>query len=320
MAIQTSLGVASVQGNRPIAYRSYTVKKGDTLYGIARTQLGDEDRWREIYNLNKTTIGSNPHRIYPGQVLRLPQKSSSTPPRPTPPAPGPRPTPPSPTPRPNPRPTPGDSLDLPGAVRIGSPLLVKVGTWIADRLGLGGGGFGGGGVGGGFFDPGAGGGAIPGDFGGGALPGDIPGDFGSGGMMVDEGLAGGISGGGVGGALGNAFQSVKNAVSTGFQAAVSGLKRNFLFAGITSAVTNGLAFMTGKATGKQAVSGFVADTGAYTVIGSASTFAGAAIGTLIPIPFVGTAIGIAAGMGLGYLYEKMFRKNLTRTVQNAIFR
>ncbi len=319
MAIQNTLSAASVQSTRAVAYRSYTVKKGDTLYGIARTQLGDEDRWREIYNLNKTTIGSNPHLIYPGQVLRLPPKSSSTP-RPTPPAPTPRPTPPSPTPRPNPR--PGDSLDLPGAVRVGSPLLAKVGTWIADRLGLGGG-FGGGGVGGGFFNPGSGGGAIPGEIGGlpSDIPTDIPGDFGSGGMMVDEGLAGGISGGsGVGGAIGNAFQSLKNAASAGFQAAVSGLKRNFLFAGITSAVTNGLAFMTGKATGKQAVSGFVADTGAYTVIGSASTFAGAAIGTLIPIPFVGTAIGIAAGMGLGYLYEKMFRKKLTNTVENAIFK
>lgn len=317
MAIQNSLSVAQVRANSTLAFRSYTVKKGDTLTGIARTQLNDADRWREIYNLNKGVIGDNPNLIKPGQVLRLPAASS----RPTPPSPTPRPTPPSPTPRP----VPGDSLDLPGAVRIGSPLLVKAGTWIADRLGLGGGGFGGGGVGGGFFDPGAGGsiggGALPGEIGGGGLPGEIGGEFGSGGMIADEGLSGGFSGGGgVGGAVGNAFQSVKNAVSTGFQAAVSGLKRNFLFAGITSAITNGLAFATGKATGKQALSGFVADTGAYTVIGSASTFAGAAIGTLIPIPFVGTAIGIVAGMGLGYLYEKMFRPQLTRSVQNAIFK
>lgn len=318
MAIQNSLSVAQVQARSAVAYRSYTVKAGDTLYGIARTHLGDEDRWREIYNLNKTTIGSNPHLIYPGQVFRLPPRSATPAPRPTPK--------PNPTPRPNPRPNPvpGDTLDLPGAVRIGSPLLVKVGTWIADKLGLGGG-FGGGGVGGGFFKPGSGGGILPGDIGGGAIPGDIGGggfDPGSGGLIGDEGLSGGFSGGGggVGGAVGNAFQSVKNALGTGFQAAVSGLKRNFLFAGITSAVTNGLAFATGKATGKQAVSGFVADTGAYTVIGSASTFAGAAIGTLIPIPFVGTAIGIAAGMGLGYLYEKMFRPRLTSTVQQAIFR
>ncbi len=63
--------------------------------------------------------------------------------------------------------------------------------------------------------------------------------------------------------------------------------------------------------------GFLADA-PYTAIGSASTFAGAALGTLIPIPFVGTLVGIAAGMGLGYLYEKKFRKNLVSKVQNAL--
>ncbi|HEY9856935.1 MAG TPA: LysM peptidoglycan-binding domain-containing protein [Stenomitos sp.] len=319
MAIQNSLSVAQVQARSSVAYRSYTVKPGDTLSGIARTQLGDANRWHEIYNLNKTVIGSNPNLIKPGQVLRLPPRSATPSPTPTPA--------PTPTPTPAPRPMPGDSLDLPGAIRVGSPLLAKVGTWIADKLGMGGGAANGG-IGGGFFDPGAGGsvpgdiggGSVPGDIGGGGVPGEIGGgDFGSGGTIgADEGFAGGISGG-AGGAVSNAFQSLKNAASAGFEAAVSGLKRNFLFAGITSAVTNGIAFATGKATGKQAVSGFVADTGAYTVIGSASTFAGAAIGTLIPIPFVGTAIGIAAGMGLGYLYEKLFRKNLTNNVQKAIF-
>ena len=50
---------------------TYTVKSGDCLMGIARQRLGDPHRWREIANLNG--IGP-PYTIYPGQVLKVPQK------------------------------------------------------------------------------------------------------------------------------------------------------------------------------------------------------------------------------------------------------
>jgi len=52
--------------------KTYTVKSGDTLWGIAKQTLGDGSRWQEIYNANVSVIGKNPNLIYPGQVLRIP--------------------------------------------------------------------------------------------------------------------------------------------------------------------------------------------------------------------------------------------------------
>ncbi len=56
---------------------SYTVQADDTLYKIAREQLGDEARWIEIYKLNKDKI-KNPSAILVGQELQLPGDSAST--------------------------------------------------------------------------------------------------------------------------------------------------------------------------------------------------------------------------------------------------
>ena len=53
------------------ASRTYTVKAGDTLTRIAQTQLGDGDRWPEIFLLNRATI-RDPDQISVGQVLILP--------------------------------------------------------------------------------------------------------------------------------------------------------------------------------------------------------------------------------------------------------
>lgn len=51
--------------------KTYTVQKGDTLWGIAKRYLGDGSRWSEIYELNRDKV-SNPNLIYAGQVLALP--------------------------------------------------------------------------------------------------------------------------------------------------------------------------------------------------------------------------------------------------------
>ncbi|MFB6615274.1 LysM peptidoglycan-binding domain-containing protein [Streptomyces sp. NPDC085524] len=52
--------------------RTYTVKSGDSLSEIARRELGNEARWRELYAMNRGVIGANPDLIRPGQVLTLP--------------------------------------------------------------------------------------------------------------------------------------------------------------------------------------------------------------------------------------------------------
>ena len=50
---------------------TYTVKKGDCLWNIAKKQLGNGALYKEIYSLNKSKI-SNPNLIYAGQTLTLP--------------------------------------------------------------------------------------------------------------------------------------------------------------------------------------------------------------------------------------------------------
>jgi LysM repeat protein len=51
--------------------KTHTVKRGDTLWDIAKTYLGDAFLWPEIYRLN-TDIIEDPHWIYPNEVLKLP--------------------------------------------------------------------------------------------------------------------------------------------------------------------------------------------------------------------------------------------------------
>ncbi|NDJ57947.1 peptidoglycan-binding protein LysM [Enterobacteriaceae bacterium 4M9] len=50
----------------------YTVKKGDTLSAISKEVYGNANLYNKIFEANKPML-SHPDKIYPGQVLRIPQ-------------------------------------------------------------------------------------------------------------------------------------------------------------------------------------------------------------------------------------------------------
>ena len=50
---------------------TYTVKKGDTLWSIARKYYGDGKKWRKIFEANLKVI-KNPNQIKAGMVLVVP--------------------------------------------------------------------------------------------------------------------------------------------------------------------------------------------------------------------------------------------------------
>ena len=49
----------------------YTVVRGDTLSGISKSQYGNANLYNKIFEANKPML-SNPDKIYPGQLLRIP--------------------------------------------------------------------------------------------------------------------------------------------------------------------------------------------------------------------------------------------------------
>lgn len=72
----------SIRAQKEVA-DSYIVKQGDSLWKIAKKELGDSSKRTSIYNLNKTVIetaakkhgrksSSNGYWIYPGTKLKLP--------------------------------------------------------------------------------------------------------------------------------------------------------------------------------------------------------------------------------------------------------
>ena len=52
--------------------RTYTVKSGDTLGKIAKQFYGNAMEYPKIFEANKPML-SDPDKIYPGQVLRIPE-------------------------------------------------------------------------------------------------------------------------------------------------------------------------------------------------------------------------------------------------------
>ena len=73
-------GVSSVDAQVEVLHPEpeaifYTVQKGDNLSKISAAHYGKGARWREIFEANKPML-SDPDRIYPGQVLRIPVDSN----------------------------------------------------------------------------------------------------------------------------------------------------------------------------------------------------------------------------------------------------
>ena len=77
LAVGNIEGVAAVddtvKGVDPVFH---TVEKGDSLWAISKKTLGDGNRYNEIFEANKPML-SDPDKIYPGQVLRIPQDAKA---------------------------------------------------------------------------------------------------------------------------------------------------------------------------------------------------------------------------------------------------
>jgi nucleoid-associated protein YgaU len=71
-------GVASVEDavetpEPPAEPVFHTVEKGDTLWKIAERTLGSGARYPEVFEANRPML-SDPDKIYPGQMLRIPAR------------------------------------------------------------------------------------------------------------------------------------------------------------------------------------------------------------------------------------------------------
>lgn len=76
LAVGNIEGIAKVEadlppdaGKEPVFH---TVKKGETLSAIAKQHLGSANKYNDIFEANRPML-THPDKIYPGQVLRIPQ-------------------------------------------------------------------------------------------------------------------------------------------------------------------------------------------------------------------------------------------------------
>ncbi|MGE0607001.1 MAG: LysM peptidoglycan-binding domain-containing protein [Pirellulales bacterium] len=73
----TGVGLTVSRPRARLQRRTYTVGDGESLFDIARTELGRADRWVDIYQLNQSAIGETVDYLAPGTVLTLPYELAS---------------------------------------------------------------------------------------------------------------------------------------------------------------------------------------------------------------------------------------------------
>jgi LysM domain len=77
-------GLGSTNADGDDTIRDYTIRVGDTLWGIAAAHLPPAKRsaaavdryWRQLYRANRAVLGPDPDLIHPGTRLRLPPDRS----------------------------------------------------------------------------------------------------------------------------------------------------------------------------------------------------------------------------------------------------
>lgn len=77
LTLGNTVGISKVDDRMTVVKQApqatfYTVKSGDTLSKIAKAHYGDAMKYNSIFEANKPML-KDPDKIYPGQVLRIPQ-------------------------------------------------------------------------------------------------------------------------------------------------------------------------------------------------------------------------------------------------------